>query len=126
VWRSDFAYGLADRIIDPQAPREAASAVVPPAAQPASAPARAQAIFDASEQVKSFDPKDLGFAFADEASAGAESLHAEDGQPARPAAPLKKGKMLGMTTSQVVVLVVLLSCECLIVLGFAGLYLMNP
>lgn len=124
VWRNDIAYSLADQIVDPRPPQAAAPAAPPPTVQPQPAPSRAQAIFNASEQAKPFDANDLGFAFEDEAPQDAQSGGT---QPAMNSTgkSQRKGRLLGLRTSQVMVLGVLLLCECIIVIGFAGLYLTN-
>jgi hypothetical protein len=122
--RSDMVYDLADRIIEPRPPQESA----PPAPQPPfqeTPAARAQAIFDASDQVKPFDTNDLGFAFEDETPGAVQSAVGQPGL-ASPAQPKRRGKVLGLSSTQVMVLGALLLCEICIVVGFVGLYLTNP
>src|SRR5258706_15934619 len=58
VWRSDIAYSLADCIVDPRPPEEAAPVLAQP---PADAALPAQAFFNASDEAKPFDTNDLGF-----------------------------------------------------------------
>jgi hypothetical protein len=120
VWRADLVYDFADRIVNPRPPQEVAPEAPPVPATPA---ARAQAIFTASEQVKPFDTNDLGFAFEENAP---PMEIAEGVQPvAVPAAAAGRGRIFGMTTSQVLILGILLLCEICIVIGFAGLMLTN-
>ena len=123
VWRSDIAYTLADQIVDPQSPRAAVSAGPQQPDQPPSGAARAQAIFNASEQAKPFDTNDLGFAFEEE---GQDALRpvAEQSGFADATPPVQKNRILGMSTAQVGLLSVLFLCEICILLG-AGLFLMN-
>jgi len=122
VWRADLVYDFADRIVNPRPPQEVVPAAPLPPAQ-ATPAARAQAIFTASEQVKPFDTNDLGFAFEENAS---PMEIAEGDQPvAVPAAAAGRGRILGMTFSQVLILGILLLCEICIVIGFAGLMLTN-
>lgn len=124
VWRSDIVYTLADRIVDPH-PLEKATAVVSqlPAEQN-SATARAQAIFNASDQAQPFDSKDLGFAFDEQDQTAPQTGGLQPGAP-RPAQSPQRRKILGMSTSQVTVLGVLLLFQICIVIGFAILFLMN-
>jgi len=123
VWRSDVVYTLADRIVDPRPPEEVTPvAAIPP--EQNSGASRAQAIFNASEQAKPFDANDLGFAFDEEDPNAAEGGSASTAAPGAARSP-QKGKILGMTRSQVTVLGVLLFFEVCIVIGFAVLFLMN-
>jgi hypothetical protein len=124
VWRSDVVFTLADRIIDPQPPQEETPLVLQPPPQPSSGASRAQAIFNASEEAKPLDINDLGFAFEEDSQDAMQSADEQSGMP-RSTQSQHKRKLLGLSTSQVIVLTVLLVCECAIVIGFAGLYLMN-
>lgn len=118
VWRSDFVYSLADRIVEGRPAQEAAP--IAPPLQQATGASRAQAIFNASEQAKPFDTNDLGFAFDDEPqtgqTAGAAAQAASGG--AR-----KSNRILGMTTAQVAILGLMLICQVCLVIGLLGLYL---
>jgi hypothetical protein len=126
VWRLDYAYLLADQIIDPTPP-EQRQPVKPP--QPEQTPgSRAQAIFNASNEAGGAD--DLGFSFEDEISEGQSagtSAAAQSGgyQSPRPATSQKK-KTMGMTTQQMVLLGVMLLFECCILAGFGGYFFFNP
>jgi len=118
VWRSDIAYSVADLIIDPRPP-EAAVPIQQPVEQPSGA-SRAQAIFNASEQAQPFDTNDLGFAFEEEGQdasqpAGEQPRASQAGRP-------QQRKILGMTTTQVTILAVMLLCQICILIG-AGLIL---
>jgi hypothetical protein len=124
VWRGDIAYSVADQIIDPRPPQEITPIAAQPLDQLPSAPERAQAIFGASEKVPPFESDDLGFAFEEEPR-GMPPATAPGGMPARAGAPPRSRKILGMTTTQLLVLGVLFFCECAIVIGFAAYYLMS-
>jgi hypothetical protein len=120
VWRSDIAYSLADRIIDPRPPEEAAPS---PAQPPADAASRAQAIFNASDEAKPFDTNDLGFAFDEETQDGSQPVDQQQRPSSRTGKPPQK-KILGMTTAQVTILAIMLVCQICILIG-AGLFLFN-
>jgi hypothetical protein len=122
VWRTDMAYGIADRMLDPRPPQELAAAQQP--AQPANAASRAQAIFNASEQAQPFDTNDLGFAFDEEPQVSDETVAGAQPRPAR-AQPRPAGRrIMGMTTMQVTVLGTMLIFQLCIVIG-AALYFLN-
>jgi len=119
VWRSDIAYSVADLIIDPRPPEAAVPIQQQPVEQPSGA-SRAQAIFNASEQAQPFDTNDLGFAFEEEGQdasqpAGEQPRASQAGRP-------QQRKILGMTTTQVTILAVMLLCQICILIG-AGLIL---
>lgn len=124
VWRSDVVYTLADRIIEPQSPQEATPIVSQVPAEENSAASRAQAIFNASDQAKPFDTNDLGFAF-DEQDPNAPLTENAQAGAERAGGPPPTKKILGMSSSQVTVLGVLLLFEVCIVIGFGVLFLMN-
>jgi hypothetical protein len=122
VWRTDMAYTIADRIVDPRPLEEAAPAAAQPAQQ--NAASRAQAIFNASEQAQPFDVNDLGFSF-DEANPDAPVSTEAAPRPVRSSRAQPAGRRIfGMTTTQVTVLAVLLVCQVCILIG-AALFLMN-
>jgi hypothetical protein len=123
--RSDMVYDLADRIIEPRSPQESPQPSPPPQAPLQETPAsRAQAIFNATEQAKPFDTNDLGFAFEEGPPEAVQPAGDQQGLSS-PARPQRKGRMLGMSSTQVTVLGLLLICEACIVVGFVGLYLAN-
>jgi hypothetical protein len=126
VWRSDIVFTLADRIVDPQPAQEEPPLVLQqPAVQPASSGAsRAQAIFTASDQAKPLDINDLGFAFEENSQEGLQFAEEPSGSQGSTQST-QKGKILGMSSAQVIVLAVLLLCECAIVIGFGALFLTN-
>jgi hypothetical protein len=121
VWRLDYAYTLADIIIDP-APPDQRQPVTPPEAQ--SPGDRAQAIFDASSGASS---DNLGFGFDDEtASQSQTGSGARPVQARRPRAGQKtsqKGKIMGLTTTQLILLGAFFICEIALVGVGAFIYL---
>jgi len=124
IWRSDFIYDLADRIVDPRPPEE----LKPAAAEPDPA-SRAKAIFNASDPTKSPTADDLGFAFEEEVEPQTVPKNLREPNPARPLPRPKpaadQDKILGMSRQQVIVLAALLIVECCIVIGFGALFLSN-
>jgi hypothetical protein len=129
VLRTDSIYDLADRIVTPRSPEELLlTAPVDVNEKPAS---RAQAIFNASDPSREFNPNDLGFSFEDGNQSEAQVSHDKrEPNPARPlprpkpAAPKEK-KTLGMTRTQLALLVGMFVIECCVVIGFGALYLLN-
>lgn len=118
-------YDLADQIIDPSLRKEiqAAAAEQPPVS-------RAQAIFNASETSQDFDPKDLGFAFEDEAEPAVEDATPQNVRESSPARPLPraastptKRKFLGMSNTQITLLAGMLIVECCVLIGFAVIFI---
>ncbi len=126
VWRLDYAYSLADIIIDP-APPDQRKPIVPPEA-PQNPADRAQAIFNASNQS---DADSLGFEFEEDAPEGLQS--ADTPRPpqsinrgSRPSQrTAQKGRMMGLTTQQLILLGVLFLCECIILVGFGSYIFLN-
>jgi hypothetical protein len=118
VWRTDIAYSMADTIIEGRPPEQPAAAQ--PAAEGQTAAARAQAIFNASDQAQPFDTNDLGFAFEED---GKRPV-GEASRPQRGAPPPRKRGFLGMTSSQVTILAVMLFFQLCILIG-AGVFLLN-
>jgi hypothetical protein len=123
VWRSDMIYDLADRITDPRLHAE------PKVASPEEQPdARAKATFNASESEKPFDTNELGFAF-EEGDASPESQRAPQSiqepnpsrQLPRPKPGQNKGKILGMSITQIAILAGMLILWCCIIAGFGVL-----
>jgi hypothetical protein len=127
---------LVDRILEPRAPRKTISPVSAPRAvlvetreqQPTPPPlpqnvSRARAIFNASEEVRPFDPSDFDFATDDGEQPDLQALqniaskkpalekHAATSSPRR--------RILGMTLVQLVTLAALGLCLiCVLVIGF--------
>jgi hypothetical protein len=127
VWPVDFIHSFADRLIDPQPP-EALKPVAPEPVQ--QQPSRAQAIFNSSESAPPFENNDLGFAFDE----GNETLppqgvpqNLREPNPARPLPrPKAKSGFLGMSTTQLVLLVGMLLFGCCIIAGFGYFLFLKP
>lgn len=124
-----MVYDLADQIIDPSL-RKGAN----PAAEPAEKPvSRAQAIFNASESLKPFDPNDFGFTFEEDKAPSSQQALPQDLREPNPAIPRPttkppmpaKGKLLGMSKGQVALLAGMLIVECSILTGFGILLYLN-
>jgi hypothetical protein len=124
--RPEQVYEFAERIVNPMSPKaaEAETALQKPAA-PELPSSRAQAIFN-SEQ-KPFDPNDLGFAFEDDGQSALQDVSpqlSESGPAQRlPSQPAKSRKIMGMTTAQLALLVVMAIVECCVVIGFVYIYM---
>jgi hypothetical protein len=120
VWRLDYAYSLADIIIDPAPPDQRQPAPPPDAQTPGD---RAQAIFDASAGT---NRDDFGFGFDEEPVADPQANIPRPPQARRPRpagrAP-RKGKAKGLTTTQLVLLVAFFICEIALVGVGAYIYL---
>lgn len=117
IWRADFAYGLADRMLDPTPADQQTPVVAPP---PQEQPSRAQAIFNSNDAPL---PNELGFAFEENEipAAAQRPPAARPGAPRPNQAPPKK-KIMGMTTSQVMLIAGLLLFECCLLALFGGYY----
>ncbi len=122
VLRTDSIYDLADRIVAPRSPEEL---LLTPAVDIGEKPAsRAQAIFNASDPSKEFNPNELGFSFEDGTESDAAALQAKrEPNPARPLprpkpAPAKKKPLGGMTKMQLALLIGMFVIECCVVVGF--------
>jgi len=107
VLRTDTIYALGDRIVDPKAKPEEAPETDAVTENPVS---RAQAIFNAGETDKSFDPNELGFEFNE---AG--------GAPVQPKAAPQPKKRMGMTNKQLILLVGMFIIECCVIAAGAGI-----
>ncbi len=125
--RTELAYDLADRIISPR-PKAAPQQPTPAAPEPgleSQAPSRAQAIFN-SQDVKPFNPNDIGFAFEEPAEQPQPQQQVPQNlrepspaQPLRPAKP-KQQRIMGMTMTQLAILGGILLCWFCIM--SAGIY----
>lgn len=125
IWRSEFIYDLADRIIDPrllEEPKPAAPAAAPaPKAQPVS---RAKAIFDAADSAQPFNPSEFDFAFEEDNPPFAPQPVPQGLRETNPSRQLpprtepKKGGIFGMTNKQVILLAGMIIVECLVLVGF--------
>lgn len=122
IWQVNYIYDLADRLVDPRPIEEAKSAVPSPAdGQPVS---RAKAIFNAAETAKPFDTNELGFAFEDgEVPSTSQSVPQSlretnpSRQLPRPKPDANKGKILGLSTRQLVLLIGMFIVECCVIIG---------
>lgn len=119
IWRLDYAYSLADIIIDPTSVAQGRRASAP---DPQSPGDRAQAIFDASNDNNFSNTNNLGFAFDEETPAGEAPVNASRPPTTRGVRPTskppQKGKVMGLNTQQLILLGVLFLCECVILVGF--------
>lgn len=117
VWRLDYAYSLADIIIDP-APPDQRQPMPPPEAQTPGD--RAQAIFDASAGTHR---DDFGFGFDEEPVAEPQAEGSPRPPQARRPRPVQKRKAKGLTTAQLIMLVAFFLCEIALVGVGAYIYL---
>jgi hypothetical protein len=136
VLKLEAVHEFADRIVNPRPGRKEAAAV--PASQemktqpPQQEVSRARAIFNASEEVKPFNPADFDFAMVDEEGAAsdaltpsASTLEAAPEQGLPPAASQSK-RILGMTPLQLVVVGALALALVCILAVFAYLLFFSP
>jgi hypothetical protein len=126
VWRTDFIYEIAERILDTRLPEELQPVVPMPASQQTIS--RASALMESSEQGNSFNAKDLGFAF-EEGGAQPSSTNSHEVNPARPQprsqpAPAKK-KFFGLSDMQVIILAGMFIIGCCAVLGLGIIIYLN-
>jgi len=134
VLTTESVYEFTDRIMNPHFPKKGSAAPVAapqpyptstdePSAQEVS---RARAIFNASQDLKPFDPADFDFAMDDEASIDVQSLApgATESSPAQtlPAPKPRPRRILGMTPIQLAIIAVLALALVCIVAGFAYYY----
>ncbi len=132
VLRTESVFEFTERLLNPHVPRKVpagiprAAAPVAVAAQQDPVVSRAQAIFKASEEVKPFDPADFDFAMDDELSFEVKPPAAGPASPApvpvlEPAPPPKpaRKRYLGMTPSQLAILIGLALVLLCIIAGFA-------
>lgn len=120
IWRNDYVYDLADRLVDPRpvtTPKPAEQ--IPTEAQPVS---RAKAIFNAAETSQPFNANELGFAFEDgEAPPTSQpvppTLRETKPSHQSPKANPNKGKILGLNNRQLFLLIGMFLVECLVVVG---------
>jgi len=114
VFQPGGAFQLADHIIDPSLRKNDQA--------PAKPVSRAQAIFNASETTKDFNPNDLGFEFEEE--------NDEVVQPQQKISPSRGGAkaplILGMTRPQFAVFIAMFIIECIILAAFSYLIYALP
>jgi hypothetical protein len=136
VLSAEAVHELTERIVNPRPARKAAGisiAVATPAWQeektqppPGQQVSRARVIFDASEEVKPFNPADFDFAMVDEEpSLEALSASSSDSDLVQSPAPQasKRKRILGMTPAQLVIIAALVIFLILLVAVFAYLVL---
>jgi hypothetical protein len=125
VWRTDFIYEAAERIVNPRPPKELRPVVPGPASEQTNPRAGASA---AAEQGNSFNADDLGFAFEEgESKPAPQNLPGPSPvrrQPPIKRAPAKK-KFLGLGNTQIVLLVGMLLVGSCAILGLAVLVYLN-
>ncbi len=128
IWRVDYIYELADRLVNPRPISEAKPEAPAPAAdgKPVS---RAKAIFDAAETAQPFDANGLGFAFDDgEVPPALQSVPPtlRETNPSlqlqKPKTNANKGKILGLNNRQLILLIGMFIVECCVVIG-AGVFI---
>ncbi|HET8562882.1 MAG TPA: hypothetical protein VFM35_03300, partial [Candidatus Binatia bacterium] len=127
-----------ERIVNPRPARKEKERVAPEITQPHGAAqqeqlpvqtvSRARAIFDASENLKPFDPADFDFAMTEDEPTAEEVRTALQGStPANWAQPAKPrpARILGMTPVQLAIIAGLLLILAAILATFAYLVFMN-
>ena len=128
IWRNEYVYELADRLVDPRPISEAKPEAPAPAAdgRPVS---RAKAIFDAAENAQPFNANELGFAFEDgEVPPSSQPVPptVRETNPSRQLPKSKpdanKGKILGLNNRQLILLIGMFIVECCVVIG-AGVFI---
>jgi hypothetical protein len=137
VLSSESVYELTERIVNPHPPKKASPAPVPMPAprlsgeEESQSPqeiSRARAIFDASQNVKPFNPADFDFAIDEEANfeitpPASNVVESNPAQPLpRPTATPRSTRILGMTPLQLGVIAALALALVCIVVGFAYYY----
>ena len=114
VLRAEAVHEFTERIVNPRPPKKEAApgrrATMEEKTQPPQNVSRARAIFDASEEVKPFNPTDFDFEMVDE-EAAMESMtpSIEESSPAQPLPPRvqQTRNILGMTQLQLVIIAAL-------------------
>ena len=124
VLSNEKVYELTDRLLNPHFPRKESVIPAPSGEEPApQAPSRARAIFDASQNVKPFNPADFEFDM-DEEPDFEITPPAADAGPIEPSAPAKPRarRTLGMTPMQILIVAALI-LALLCVLAAFGYYI---
>jgi hypothetical protein len=124
VLSNEKVYELTDRLLNPHFPRKESAMPAPSGEEPApQAPSRARAIFDASQNVKPFNPSDFEFAM-DEEPDFEITPPAADAGPVEPSAPAKPRatRTLGMTPMQILIVAALILALLCVLAGF-GYYI---
>ncbi len=134
VMNAESVYEMTERILNPRSPRKETPAPAAPVQPPAPRSAweeepprqevsRARAIFDASEDVRPFNPADFGFALGEEEPPVNDMpVDAPSVRESSPARPLRKPgpktqRILGMEVWQIAVLVALALCLLVVMVG---------
>lgn len=134
VWRPESIYDLADRIVEPrklEEPKPAASAPPPVRKTDPQPVSRAKAIFDASDSAQPFNPSEFDFAFeeGDPPFAPEPALqNVRETNPSiqqLPKAASTKGKFLGLTNRQAILLAGMFIIECCVIAGFGIVIYLN-
>lgn len=139
VLKPEAVHEFTERIINPRSPRKEAPAseqlasyAVPTQPPPQGGEvSRARAIFNASEEVKPFNPADFDFAMVDDEAAletltpSASVVESSPAQPLPVPTPQRKG-FLGMTRLQSVVIALLAAGLLCILVVFAILIFFGP
>jgi len=135
VISAESAFEMTDHILNPRPPKrekpESAAPTAPPvppraAWEPEPPPqevSRARAIFNASEQAKPFNPNDFDFAMSDEEPLP-EIPAVPASRPVRPGSKPRVRRIMGMTISQL--LVILALGLCLFSIVIVGFVYINP
>jgi len=111
LFQPGAVFELADQIIDPSLRKKDQPPVKPVS--------RAQAIFNASEATKDFNPNDLGFDFEGEADDEQQQKRTSSGM-------VKPRRILGMTIPQLAIFIVMFLVECIILAVFSYLLFALP
>ena len=134
VLRAEAVHEFTERIVNPRPPKKEAApgmrAAQEEKTQPPQNVSRARAIFDASEEVKPFNPTDFDFEMVDE-EAAMESMtpSIEESSPAQPLPPRvqQTRNILGMTQLQLVIIAALaIALLCLLAIFAYLFFSSNP
>lgn len=123
VLSNEKVYELTDRLLNPHFPRKEPVLPVPGGEEPVPQPtSRARAIFDASQNVKPFNPSDFDFAMDEEPNfditpPAADMAEASPVEPSMPAKP-RANRTLGMTPMQLLVVAALVLALVCVLAGF--------
>jgi hypothetical protein len=137
VYTVESAYELADRIVNPRPPKKSSEVdTVPPPQEMAPAPqtihaeepelSRAGAIFRAADESESFDPADLGFAFAEGSAIEVppELIGTSPAMPVLSQGSAKK-RYFGMSVPQLALLAGMFLVEMCVLIGFVIFLYLN-
>jgi hypothetical protein len=138
----EAVHEFTERILNPRPPKKEAAAAPASGAPasweektipPAQEASRAQAIFNASQEAKPFDPSDFDFAMLDEEVAvNTPPPSIQETSPAQPLPPPrttpagKSRRILGMTLPQLIVVAGLALLFLCLIVAFAVLYFVDP